>query len=151
MRFTMKRPGTYSSSFVTSSPFRRRCLPLSAQLSALGAQLHFHLRDMIRDRTAWFVLLLAVRQLHRPSSRSRQSRLSQAPVATARRSWTTRQTGPRSVQQAGDAACRSESPAPSPPPKAAQGANSQGRMVSTLKLGGVKVTSMNETWRAPSG
>lgn len=36
IRFTMKRPGTYSSSSVTSSPIRRRRPPQSAQASAPG-------------------------------------------------------------------------------------------------------------------
>jgi len=36
IRFTMKRPGTYSSSSVTSSPIRRSLPPQSAQVSAAG-------------------------------------------------------------------------------------------------------------------
>ena len=63
IRFTMKRPGTYSSSSVTSSPIRRRRPPQSAQASARVSPPPS--RDVVRDRTTLrFVLLLDVRQLH---------------------------------------------------------------------------------------
>jgi hypothetical protein len=65
IRFTMKRPGTYASSPVTSSPIRRRRPPQVRTCVCPGCQFDDHARDMVGDRTALrFVLLFDVGQLH---------------------------------------------------------------------------------------
>lgn len=90
IRFTMKRPGTYSSSsFGTAfKPVAGSCVTIladPAQLPAAvgtgiraGRQFHLHARDMIRDRTALrFFLLLDVGKLHLRGHRGGRERWSQ--------------------------------------------------------------------------
>ena len=90
MRFTINRPGTYSSSSVrrrANGPPDRLLILLHltdpAQAPATvgtgigtGAEFHFHPGDVIRDQTALgFVLLLDGRQLH-PRGHGRRRNLA---------------------------------------------------------------------------
>lgn len=99
IRFTMKRPGTYSSSSATSWPIRRRRPPQPAQASAPGAEFHLHPGNVVRDRTApGSVFLLDVRQAH-PRG---QSCKALAHVGDARRQPPGGRPEPGSRRQAPD-------------------------------------------------
>jgi hypothetical protein len=72
IRFTMKRPGTYSSSSGDVLPDPAQAPAASGTSPGTRGQFHFHPRDMIGDRTALrFVLLFGIRQLHPRGHRGR--------------------------------------------------------------------------------